>query len=320
VPRRRATRKAASERKRPGCDEAMRSCAALITTPGSASSVGASSQARQRRPMVLDIESKLNEKMLAKMTRALVLHYAEEFAGTVAERTGRDVMTYVSPGFMPELGNKAPAHWKDVWVAAFFFSHGQPPTPRGFSKDYVPRISSQSTARFRASVSPSTSMCGSAMPRAFASGSRGARARAAGAQRPRAGSLHEGSPDTPQADRLADQGDREARAENGTSDQGFPARLPRGSGDEAAPPDGLIGPRTEKALRWSAANGGACSKHFEFREFASSHSGWIRTHRELVIGLEKLRAHVGHPIGVLSGFRDRRVAPSASHEPAPVPR
>jgi Peptidase M15 len=43
---------------------------------------------------------------------------------------------------------------------------------------------------------------------------------------------------------------------------------------------------------------------FEFREFASSHSGWIRTHRELVIGLEKLRAHVGHPIGVLSGFRD----------------
>jgi hypothetical protein len=87
--------------------------------------------------MVLDIESKLNEKMLAKMTGAQVVHHAEEFPGTVAERTGRDVMTYVSPGFMPELGNKAPAHGKDVWVPAFSFSHGKPPTPRGFSKDYL---------------------------------------------------------------------------------------------------------------------------------------------------------------------------------------
>jgi hypothetical protein len=38
---------------------------------------------------------------------------------------------------MPELGNKAPAHGRDVWVAAFSFSQGKPPTPRGFSKDHV---------------------------------------------------------------------------------------------------------------------------------------------------------------------------------------
>src|SRR4051812_48242282 len=88
-------------------------------------------------PMVLDIESKLNEAMLAKMTPAQLLHYAEEFSGTVFEKTGRGVLTYLSPGFMPELGNKAPKHGEDVWVAAFSFAKGKPPTPRGFAKDRV---------------------------------------------------------------------------------------------------------------------------------------------------------------------------------------
>ena len=76
--------------------------------------------------------------------------------------------------------------------------------------------------------------------------------------------------------------------------------------------DGLVGPKTEEALRSSAANGGRCSKNFMFREFASSKSGWIRTHRELVFGLEKLRDHVGHPIGILSGFRDFDLGASMS--------
>jgi len=47
--------------------------------------------------------------------------------------------------------------------------------------------------------------------------------------------------------------------------------------------DGLVGPKTEKALRASAAKNGLCSEHFRFKEFASSHTGAIRTHRELVI-------------------------------------
>ena len=75
---------------------------------------------------------------------------------------------------------------------------------------------------------------------------------------------------------------------------------------------GSSGPKTEEALRSSAANGGRCSKNFMFREFASSKSGWIRTHRELVFGLEKLRDHVGHPIGILSGFRDFDLGASMS--------
>jgi hypothetical protein len=76
--------------------------------------------------------------------------------------------------------------------------------------------------------------------------------------------------------------------------------------------DGLVGAGTERALRWSAEHDGRCSAHFKFAEFASSHSRWIRTHRELVIGLEALRTAVGHPIGVLSGFRDFNLGASMS--------
>ena len=76
--------------------------------------------------------------------------------------------------------------------------------------------------------------------------------------------------------------------------------------------DGLVGPKTEAAIRWSAANDGRCSAHFQFKEFASSKSGWIRTHRDLVIGLEKLREHLGQPVGVLSGFRDFDLGASMS--------
>src|SRR4051794_11921608 len=49
------------------------------------------------------------------------------------------------------------------------------------------------------------------------------------------------------------------------------------------------GPVFRGRLRKSVRLGGACSKHFKFREFASSHSGWIRTHRNLVRGLERVR-------------------------------
>jgi UDP-2,3-diacylglucosamine pyrophosphatase LpxH len=73
-----------------------------------------------------------------------------------------------------------------------------------------------------------------------------------------------------------------------------------------------VGPRTAKAMRASVDAAGACSKNFKFKEFASSHSGWIRTHRELVIGLEALRAHVGRPLGILSGFRDFALGASKS--------
>jgi GH25 family lysozyme M1 (1,4-beta-N-acetylmuramidase) len=73
-----------------------------------------------------------------------------------------------------------------------------------------------------------------------------------------------------------------------------------------------VGPITMRRLKKSADLDGACSEHFKFREFASSHSGWIRTHRDLVRGLEKLRAEVGHPIEILSGFRDFNLGASNS--------
>ena len=76
--------------------------------------------------------------------------------------------------------------------------------------------------------------------------------------------------------------------------------------------DASVGPITMRRLKKAAKLGGACSEHFKFREFASSHSGWIRTHRDLVRGLEQLRDEVGRPIGVLSGFRDFKLGASKS--------
>jgi lysozyme len=75
--------------------------------------------------------------------------------------------------------------------------------------------------------------------------------------------------------------------------------------------DGSIGRRTRKIIHACATErDGRCSKHFRFREFASTTrpggcrgNGWIKVHRDLVVGLEKLREIAG-PIGVLNGHRD----------------
>jgi GH25 family lysozyme M1 (1,4-beta-N-acetylmuramidase) len=264
-------------------------------------------------PLVMDIEMKLNEAMLAKMSGAQVLHYAEEFAGTVFDRTGRDVMTYVSPGFMPELGNRAPAHAEDVWVAAFSFAPGKPPTPPGFAKSRVRahQFSEQGTFPGVGTVVDLDVWLGDAKSlNAFIEGhpvaGRGA------------GPAPEPTISTEEIQTLLKQ-------------IGFPMAIDGVRGPETAqaikdfqrgyvgsPPvdplvqDGLVGQKTEDALRASAAKDGLCSSHFKFREFASSHTGRIRTHTELVIGLEKLRAHMGRPIGVLSGFRDFDLGASMS--------
>jgi GH25 family lysozyme M1 (1,4-beta-N-acetylmuramidase)/peptidoglycan hydrolase-like protein with peptidoglycan-binding domain len=256
-------------------------------------------------PMVLDIESFGNEAMLSKMTGAQLLHYADEFAGTVAERTGRDVLTYLSPGFMPELGGKAPAHGKDVWVAAFSFARGKPPTPQGFSRSRVRAHQFSEHGTFPGvgvAVDLDVWMGAAASLRAWIAGDPGPGGGG--------GPSPEPSLSTRQTQTLLRQigwpikvdGKRGPKTAQAIKD------FQRGYlGDPPAKPllqDGLVGPRTEAALRESAANGGRCSRHFTFKEFASSRSGWIRTHRELVVGLEALRAHVGRPIGVLSGFRD----------------
>ena len=267
-------------------------------------------------PLVMDIERNLNEAMLDKMTGAQVLHYADEFCGTVFERTGREVMTYVSPGFMPELGNRAPKHGEDVWVAAFSFKAGKPPTPAGFDRKRVRAHQFSETGTFPGVATPvdlDVWLGGPKSLRAFLEGKPvNGGAAIAGAQAP------DPTVSTKDVQMLLKQ-------------IGFPLKVDGQHGPETAqaikdfqrgylgappvPPllqDGLVGPRTEKAMRDSAEHNGRCSKHFLFKEFASSHTGKIRTHRELVHGLEKLRAHIGKPIGVLSGFRDFNLGASMS--------
>lgn len=70
--------------------------------------------------------------------------------------------------------------------------------------------------------------------------------------------------------------------------------------------DGYAGPKTQEAIKHSRNNGGKCSPHFRYREFASKgNTDWtIKVHRYLVRGLEDLRDKVGHPIGITSGYRD----------------
>jgi GH25 family lysozyme M1 (1,4-beta-N-acetylmuramidase) len=269
-------------------------------------------------PLVMDIERNLNEAMLERMTSAQLLHYAEEFAGTVFERTGRGVMTYVSPGFMPELGNRAPDHAQDVWVAAFSFAPGKPPTPAGFSKSNVRAHQFSEHGTFPGVGVPvdlDVWLGDTVGLRAWIEGD------------PSSNGEGPPGPEVPPVEPalspsevqtllktigwpLEIDGIRSAKTAQAIKDfqRGF-------LGDPTIGPlgeDGLVGPLTSKALRWSIDHGGACSPHFKFREFASSRTGWIRTHRELVSGLETLREHIHRPIGVLSGFRDFDLGASLS--------
>jgi len=272
-------------------------------------------------PLVMDIECKLNEAMLARMTGAQLLHYAEEFAGTVFEKTGRGVMTYLSPGFMPELGNRAPRHGEDVWVAAFSFKPGAPPVPAGFAKEHVRAHQFSEHGTFPGVGNPVDLDVWLGDAESLRSWIEG-----------RPGTDPVGKPVRGVALRAA------ATPTLSISDVqkhlktvGWPIKIDGAAGPKTAQAikdfqrgfvgdntfaalgeDGVVGDKTAAALRWSVDHDGACSPHFKFREFASSHSDWIRTHRELVTGLETLRQHIGRPIGILSGFRDFNLGASQS--------
>jgi len=262
---------------------------------------------------VMDIEQNLNEAMLAKMSGAQLLHYAEEFAGTVFDAIGRGVMTYVSPGFMPELGNRAPAHGENVWVAAFSFQAGKPPTPAGFSPKNVRAHQFSETGTFPG-VGTTVDLD------VWLGNANSLAAWIAGTPLPGLGGPQSPEPtmSTKDVQTLLKQVGFPIKVDGKRGGQTAQAIKDFQRGYVGAPPvdpllqDGLVGPKTEQALRASAANGGLCSEHFKFKEFASSHTGAIRTHRELVLGLEKLRAHIGRPIGVLSGFRDFNLGASMS--------
>jgi hypothetical protein len=68
--------------------------------------------------------------------------------------------------------------------------------------------------------------------------------------------------------------------------------------------DGIWGPKTDAAVRKCVSDGGLISDHFLLAEFACPHCRWPRANRELVRGLEKLRAN-SYPKGlaVVSGYR-----------------
>jgi GH25 family lysozyme M1 (1,4-beta-N-acetylmuramidase) len=258
-------------------------------------------------PMALDLETKLNEQELAAMSGAQLLHYVNEFAGTVFEQTGRDVVSYLSPGFMPELGNQAPDHGKDVWVAAFSFATGKPPTPAGFTKVRVRAHQFTEHGMFPG-VGTEVDLD------VWLGDLKSLQQFIAGTPVPGGGGAPSPEPTmtTQDVQTLLKQigwpievtGVRSPQTSQAIKD------FQRGYlGDPPTPQplhqDGIVDATTEAAMRSSVANDGRCSKNFRFREFASSHTGWIRTHRELVIGLEALRAHMGNkPISILSGFRD----------------
>jgi zinc D-Ala-D-Ala carboxypeptidase len=69
--------------------------------------------------------------------------------------------------------------------------------------------------------------------------------------------------------------------------------------------DGYAGPKTKRALDYCLKNGGRCSEHFTYREFASKGSSdtTIKVHRALVRGLEEYREEAGST-AILSGYRD----------------
>lgn len=83
--------------------------------------------------------------------------------------------------------------------------------------------------------------------------------------------------------------------------------------------DGWAGPKTQQALQLCLDQGGRCSRHFRFVEFASKGNGHIHVRRELVAGLERIRDVTGRPVEIVSGYRDavhnRRVggAPNSQH-------
>jgi peptidoglycan hydrolase-like protein with peptidoglycan-binding domain/GH25 family lysozyme M1 (1,4-beta-N-acetylmuramidase) len=68
--------------------------------------------------------------------------------------------------------------------------------------------------------------------------------------------------------------------------------------------DGGAGPETAKAVQKVVNEGGNLSPHFNIEEWRSKGNGEVKCHRELLRAMERERDILGHPIGVVSGYRD----------------
>ena len=67
--------------------------------------------------------------------------------------------------------------------------------------------------------------------------------------------------------------------------------------------DGLYGPQTLGALAQVRVTG-RLSEHFSVDELRSKGDRTVFVHRDLLTGLETLRANVGRPLSIVSGWRD----------------
>ncbi len=72
----------------------------------------------------------------------------------------------------------------------------------------------------------------------------------------------------------------------------------------ALAPDGWAGPQTRYALGVSVELDGHVSAHYRAKDFASLGNRWIRSHRELIAGLERLCTLLGRKARITSAYRD----------------
>jgi lysozyme len=85
-------------------------------------------------PLAVDLETINNEEMLQKMGPRDTLDYASDFCRHIKEQTGRGCLSYLSPGFAPNIGNAHPTHGAASWIADWDAPDGHPHIPPGYSR------------------------------------------------------------------------------------------------------------------------------------------------------------------------------------------
>lgn len=268
-------------------------------------------------PLVVDIEWISNRVEVAAMTGAQLREYSSEFCEDVYQRNGtklrRGCMTYLSPAFAPELGNRPPRRGGVSFVAAWDAPDGKPPTPSGFQRSKV--LFHQISDRARVAGVPT------AVDLNLFLGSRADLKALIGGDVKKPKPV----PGLSKRDKLTVREQQkllkkigwplEVDGVRGPATKGalMDFQLGMAKSGQRLTRDGVCGPLTTKWLRWSAAHDGHASDHFRYREFASSHAPhWIKVDRDLILALEKLRAKLGRSIGVLSGYRDFALGASKS--------
>jgi GH25 family lysozyme M1 (1,4-beta-N-acetylmuramidase) len=265
-------------------------------------------------PVTVDTEWIGNEAELRAMSPGDAREYVAEFNNRVRQKTKRGTLDYLSPGFAPELGNRAPRHGRHTWVAAWDAPDGRPPTPRGFPRALVTvhQISDQHHEPYVESGVVDLNL--------FLGGRRALEAYVEG---------REIEPKPPPAPPSSPERMTVREVQRALRRIGWPLKVDGvrgpatvgavmdfqrgyvGGGRAVArlTRDGVVGPKTAMAIAWSLANDGRVSPHFRWVEFRSKETScngnrWIKTHRALVAGLERYREMVGHPVEIVSGYRD----------------